>query len=708
TSDVNTANPAYEAITVSHNVNTASPQVSTANFSDNVVPQVSTANFSDNVVYAFMVENPNGSHLLQQDLEQIHEDDIEDGFKVGALSPKYDLKKLEEYLALADLGDNINFMPLSIWKKILLLELTPTRMTLKLANRSVAYPHHCTPESTDIFVTETPFSYVVCVDYDVVHRVPLIIGIPFLRIAQALIDAHGEELTLQVNDEVITFKVDSLTSGNPTASNPIIASSSPSFTPFERSDFILEEIEAFLPTPDELSNLDDDYYNTKGDILYLEKLLNEDPSLNLPPMKNEDLKEVDVTIMKPSIKEPPELKLKDLPSHLEYAILEGTDNLPIIISKELKEEEKAALLKVLKSHKRAIAWKISNIKDIDPHFYTHKILIEDDFKLTVQHQRRVNLKIHEVIKKEVIKLLDAVLIYPISNSSWVSPVHCVPKKGGMIVVENEGNELIPTRLVTGCRLCIDNRKLNDATRKDHFSLPFMDQMLERLIGNEYYWFLDGFSGYFQIPIDLQDQEKTTFTCPYGTFAYRLLSTTIMYTDYSTIEYPFAKQDAKPRLLWWNLLLQEFDVIIRDKKGVENLTVDHLSRLKNPHQADLKKKEINKTFLLETLGMIFSRNDSSTPCDAHDMVKSGDSCERQGKISHKDEMPQNAIQIFSGKLKTRWTGPFIVNQVFPFGTIELSQPDGPNFKVNGDRLKHYFGGDIPPMVVPDLQSFPMDH
>ncbi|GJX05245.1 reverse transcriptase domain-containing protein [Tanacetum coccineum] len=202
-------------------------------------------------------------------------------------------------------------------------------------------------------------------------------------------------------------------------------------------------------------------------------------------------------MIKSSIDDPPKLELNDLPPHLEYTFLEGTDKLPVIISKELRDQEKAALLKVLKSHKRTITWKISDIKGIDPRFCTHKILMEDDFKPAVQHQRRVNPKIHEV-----------------------SPVYCVPKKGGMTVVENEDNELIPTRLVTGWRVCIDYRKLNDATRKDHFPLPFMDQMLERLAGNEYYCFLDGFSGYFQIPIDPQDQEKTTFTCPYGTFAYR--------------------------------------------------------------------------------------------------------------------------------------------------------------------------------------------
>nr|GFB38373.1 reverse transcriptase domain-containing protein [Tanacetum cinerariifolium] len=133
---------------------------------------------------------------------------------------------------------------------------------------------------------------------------------------------------------------------------------------------------------------------------------------------------------------------------------------------------------------------------------------------------RVNPKIHDVVKKEVEKLLDAGLIYPISDSPWVSPIHCVPKKGGMTVMKNDENELVPTRLVTGWRVCIDYRKLNEATRKDHFPLLFMDQMLERLAGNEYYCFLDGFSGYFQIMIDPKDQEKTTFTCPYGTFSYK--------------------------------------------------------------------------------------------------------------------------------------------------------------------------------------------
>ncbi|GJX03972.1 hypothetical protein Tco_0189888 [Tanacetum coccineum] len=265
------------------------------------------------------------------------------------------------------------------------------------------------------------------------------------------------------------------------------------------SEFILEEIEAYLKDDSISPEIDHADCDPEGDICLIEKLLNNDP-FQLPPL---DLKEGEIIKAKSSMEEPPKLELKDLPSHLEYAYLEENDKLPVIIAIGLKDDEKDALLKVLKSHKWAITWKITDIKGIDPRFCTHKILMEDVYKPTVQSQRRVNLKIHEVIKKEVLKLLDARMIYPISDSPWVSPVHYVLKKGGITVVANEENELIPTRLVTGWRVCIVYRKLNEATRKDHFPLPFMDQMLERLAGNEFYCFLDGFSGYFQIPIDFK-------------------------------------------------------------------------------------------------------------------------------------------------------------------------------------------------------------
>ncbi|GJY40349.1 reverse transcriptase domain-containing protein [Tanacetum coccineum] len=249
------------------------------------------------------------------------------------------------------------------------------------------------------------------VDYVVDPWVPLILGRPFLRTKCSLIDVYGEELTLRVDDEAITFKVGQTSrySYNDAVSinridvidslDPILSTSSPSLIPFEEGDFILEEIKACLTNDSIPSRIDDDNFDLEGDLLLLEMLLNDDPSSPLPP---KELYVEELKIVKSSIDDHSELELKDLPSHLEYAFLEGTDKLPVIIAKNLKEDEKVRLLKVLKSHKRAIAWKISDIKGIDPQFCTYKILIENDSKPAIQHQRRVNLTIHEVIKKEAL------------------------------------------------------------------------------------------------------------------------------------------------------------------------------------------------------------------------------------------------------------------------------------------------------------------
>nr|GEZ96814.1 DNA-directed DNA polymerase [Tanacetum cinerariifolium] len=265
------------------------------------------------------------------------------------------------------------------------------------------------------------------------------------------------------SQEVLGFS-DTTASGNSTPhDDPIVSTMYPTLTLFGDSDFLLlEEVDAFLGLEDDPDSpkINPFYYDPEGDVLLLETILNSKPFLPLPnheqylPSFKKELKVCEAKTIKSSVDEPPEFELKELPHHLEYAFLEGDNKLPIIITKELGDEEKSALIKVLNSHKRAIAWKLSNIQ------------------------------------------------------------------GGFTMVENEENELIPTHLVTRWRVCIDYRKLNEATRKDHFPLPFMDQMLEILAGNEYYCFLDGFSRYFQIPIDPCDQEKTTFTCPYGTFPYR--------------------------------------------------------------------------------------------------------------------------------------------------------------------------------------------
>ncbi|KAK8662917.1 hypothetical protein V6N13_024803 [Hibiscus sabdariffa] len=223
---------------------------------------------------------------------------------------------------------------------------------------------------------------------------------------------------------------------------------------------------------------------------------------------------------KPSVEQPPNLELKPLSEQLKYAYLGDDNTLPMIISSKLLPEQEKQLIQMLRQHKKALGWTIANIKEISPAICMHKILLDDNHKPTVDAQRRLNQVMKDVVRKEILKWLDAGIIYPISDSEWVSPVQCVPKKGGITVIPNENNELIPTRIVTGWRVCMDYRKLNKTTRKDHFPLPFIDQMLDRLAGKPYYCFLDGYSGYNQIAIALEDQSKITFTCPYGTFAFR--------------------------------------------------------------------------------------------------------------------------------------------------------------------------------------------
>nr|GEV63624.1 hypothetical protein [Tanacetum cinerariifolium] len=907
-----------------------------------------------------------------------------------------------------------------------------------------------------------PADFVV-VDFDADPRVPLILRRSFFKTGRALIDVFEE-----YSQEVLGFS-DTISSGNPTPSyDPIVSTTSSTLTLFENSDFLLEE----------------------GDILLLEAFLNDDPSSPPPKQRNylpevrKELKICEAKTDKSSVDEPRVVELKALPPHLEYAFLEGDDKLPVIIAKDLSVEEKTALITVLKSHKQAIAWKLSDIKGINPKFCTHKILMEEDFTPAVQHQRRVNPKIHDVI----------------------NPMHCVPNKGGFIVVENEDNELILTRLVTGWHVCIDYRKLNEATRKDHFPLPLMGHMLERLAENQYYCFLDGFFGYFQIPIDPKDQEKTTFTCPHGTFAYRRMpfglcnapgtnsfqsclshlekmlkrcedtnlclkweNSHFMVKEGRVLGHKISKQGievdkakvdvisklphmttvkecvdafqtlkrkvtkapiliamdldmpfelmcdasdfaigavlgqrqdkhlrpihyasktmteaeskyittekkySKARLLRWVLLLQKLTFKVIDTKGAENLAADHLtpwfadfanyharnfiikgmsSQQKSKFYKDVKHYFWDDPYLFkicadqiirryvssqEAIDILKACHSGLTGChhgpnytarkvfdsgfywptiyrDAQNFVKNCDVCQHQGKITQKDEMPQNSIQvceifdvwgidfmgpfpsskgnkyilvavdyllkwveakalptndarvvckflknlfarfgaprtiisywgthfcndqftkvmqkavgenreswsdklddalwafrnayktpigctlyklvyrktchlpvelehkaywalkhanfdlktaedhrktqinepnelrdqayenyliykektkrihdskiknrvfntgdrfllfnsrlkIFSGKLKNRWFGPFTISQVFPYGTVEFSQPDGPNFKVNGHRLKHYFGEDIPQSVVLDLQTFAKDH
>ncbi|CAN6720990.1 unnamed protein product [Malus baccata var. baccata] len=326
----------------------------------------------------------------------------------------------------------------------------------------------------------------------------------------------------------------------------------------------------------------------------------------------------------PSIIQAPVLELKPLPSHLKYIFLVENETLPAIISSSLTAQEEDKLVRVLEEFKSALGWTLADIKGISPTTCMHHIFLEEGAKPTREAQRRLNPPMMEVVKKEIIKLLDCGVIYPISDSCWVSPIQFVPKKSGVTVVENAENELVPTRIQIGWRVCIDYRKLNATTRKDHFPLPFLDQMLERF----YRRFIKDFSKIAQplcrllqkevsfefneaceqafnhlkdlltsAPIITPPDWSTPFElmCDASDYAigavlgqrknklphfrsYLIGTKVIVFTDHAALKYLFTKKEANPRLIRWMLLLQEFDIEIRDKKGSENVVVDHLSRM----------------------------------------------------------------------------------------------------------------------------------
>ncbi|KAK1681730.1 hypothetical protein QYE76_042578 [Lolium multiflorum] len=282
------------------------------------------------------------------------------------------------------------------------------------------------------------------------------------------------------------------------------------------NDFKMEQCASIVLVPN--NPLQQHLENSESEAFRKERDELEEIFLRQPILKH-DLPVEDLGTTPPP-KEDPVFDLKPLPDNLKYAHIDDKKIYPVIISSKLSEIEEERLLEILKKHRGAIGYTLDDLKGISPSICQHAINMEDDAKPVVEHQRRLIPKMKEVVRNEVLKLLEAGIIYPIADSRWVSPVHCVPKKGGITVVPNDNDELIPQRIVVGYRMCIDFRKVNKVTKKDHYPLPFIDQMLERLSKNTHFCFLDGYSGFSQIAVKAKDQEKTTFTCPYGTYAYR--------------------------------------------------------------------------------------------------------------------------------------------------------------------------------------------
>nr|GEU65208.1 hypothetical protein [Tanacetum cinerariifolium] len=685
-----------------------------------------------------------------------------------------DFSRMVECLVLADLDASINLMPLSVWNKLSLPDLSPTCMTLELVDPSISRP---VGVAKDVFVKVGTFHFstdFVVIDFDTDPQ--------------------------EYSQEVLSFS-DVIASGNPTPYyDPIVSTTSS--TPFGESDFLLEEVDAFLA-------LKDDPTSPEVDQSY-------------------ELKICEAKSNKSSTDEHPEVELKDFPPHLEYAFLEGDDKLPVIIAKDLSVEEKTGLITVLKSHKRAIAWKLSDIKGIDPKFCTHKILMEEDFEPAVQHQRRVNPKIHDVIKQEVLKLLDAGLICPVSDSPWIHFMvkegivldHKISKDG--IEVDKAKVEVIaklphPT-IVKGIRSFFGHaglyrrfikefskiaRPMTRLLEKDtpfFFSKECIEafQTLKRKLTEAPILIAPDWDMPFELMCDAsrfaigavlgQRQEKhfrpihyssktmTEAESNYTTTKKEMLavvnSSTPWFTDFTNyharnfvVKGMSSQQKNKffkdvKQYFWDDPFLFKIyaDQVIRSVHGT-HFCNDQFAKVMLKYGVTHR---LATTYHPQTSGQVEAFQTAyKTPigCTPYKLVY-GKACHLPIELEHKaywplkhanfnlqtardhrkvqlnelnDQSYENSLiykektkrlldskikdrifnigdrvlifnsrlKIFSGKLKSRWSGPFTISHVFPYGTVELSQPDGHNFKVNGHRLKHYFREDIPKVVVPDL-------
>ncbi|CAM8999789.1 unnamed protein product [Rhodiola kirilowii] len=397
---------------------------------------------------------------------------------------------------MLDLGASINVLPFSIYSCLKIGPLKPTGLTIQLADRSCKQPEGKIEDvlvQVGKLVFPADFYVLKMENGGSTNHAPILLGRPFLKTAKMKIDCGSGMLSIEVEGEVFSFDI---------------------FRAMKHPmDF--EEVHALDALDDLVQEI-----QSQPRVDPLEAILNRAESSY---EFTEDLHEMvaHLTISEPLT---PEYEVNEpLPGHLKYAFLGDNDTLPVIIKSDLEAGQEQSLIKVLKQHKLAIGWTLADLRGVSPAVCMHRILLEDGAKPSREPQRRLNPIMMEIVQKEIQKLLDVDVIYPISDSQWVSPVHVVPKKSGITVEEDAEGNMITTRIKNGWRMCIDYRKLNAVTRKDHFPLPFIDQMLDRLAGKPYFCFLDGFSGYNQIPIAPEDQEKTTFTCPFGTFAFRRMS-----------------------------------------------------------------------------------------------------------------------------------------------------------------------------------------
>ncbi|KAK1628755.1 hypothetical protein QYE76_003070, partial [Lolium multiflorum] len=598
------------------------------------------------------------------------------------------------YYGLCDIGASVSAIPYELYTEIMheigSCELEDIDVVIHLANRETISPIGIV---RDVEVLcgkiKYPADFLVLGSAASDHC-PIIFGRPFLNTCGAIIDCKKEKILTRFAGEPYEFNFSKFTKTPYKADLP-------------SNDFKMEQCASIVLVPN--NPLQQHLENSESEAFRKERDELEEIFLRQPILKH-DLPVEDLGTTPPP-KEDPVFDLKPLPDNLKYAHIDDKKIYPVIISSKLSEIEEERLLEILKKHRGAIGYTLDDLKGISPSICQHAINMEEDAKPVVEHQRRLIPKMKEVVRNEVLKLLEAGIIYPIADSRWVSPVHCVPKKGGMTVVPNDNDELIPQRIVVG-RFIKDfskiSKPLTNLLQKDvpfvfdddckeafetlkkalttapvveppDWNLPFeimcdaSDFAVGAVLGQRVDKKLNVIH-YASKTLDAAQRNYATtekellavvFACDKFR-PYIVDSKVTIHTDHAAIRYLMTKKDAKPRLIRWVLLLQEFDLHIIDRKGADNPVADNLSRLENIAYDPIP---VNDSFPNEQLAVIkVSSRESPWICfgSRSTMSSSG---------TQKDSFFEDVVNPYMNELKMHPKELLLVD-----GELQIKDVQGP--------------------------------